>query len=332
VPHTVVILVAEGFTDSGPSIAFDVLRTANALLVRSGRPAVFDVRIASAKGGRIRAASGVETNTESVRSATRHASVLLVPGAWADDGAAIDALLARTEVGLLVRAIKRLHARGVIVGSSCGGAFLLAEAGVLDGHECTTAWWLAEHLQKRRPAAKVNQDRSLVVRGNVLTAGAVFAQADLVLFLVAKFVGPTVARQCSRLLLLDAHPSQAPYMALHQVSTNDEIVRSAEQWVRRNLSKPFRVPALARALGVATRTLSRRLLAGVGTGPIGFVQRLRVERALQLLETTRLSLQEIATQVGYGDATTLRRLIQRETSSSPGEVRRRVLDTRRATA
>jgi transcriptional regulator GlxA family with amidase domain len=110
-------------------------------------------------------------------------------------------------------------------------------------------------------------------------------------------------------------------MAIHQLSTNDEVVRRAESWVRRHLAEDFDIATLGRSVGVSPRTLARRLSAAVGLRPIGFVQRLRVEAAVHLLETTRLSVEQISARVGYTDANTLRRLVRRETKSSPRELR-----------
>jgi transcriptional regulator GlxA family with amidase domain len=162
-----------------------------------------------------------------------------------------------------------------------------------------------------------------VIDDRVLCAGTVFAQADLALHLVSRLASPTVARTCAGLLLLDTHASQTPYMALQHLSANDPTVRRAESFVRTHLAEGFDISALARDVGTSPRTLARRLAAAVGLSPLAFVQHLRVEVAVRLLETTRLSLEEIADRVGYGDASTLRRLIEREANASPRELRRK---------
>jgi transcriptional regulator GlxA family with amidase domain len=323
----IVVLVADGFTDSGLSIALDIFRTANALLAHpSAKPnptaARFAIEVASPAGGMVRAASGLRVGpTRPAARALRAADIVLATGFWAEGPREIDALLARDDVQRLIHAVAAAHARGATVGSACGGAFLLAEAGLLDGRTCTTTWWLAPYLKQRRPAAVVDPARALVADRSVLTAGAVFAQADLALHLVGRFAGPAVARRCARLLLLDTHPSQAPYMAVSQLAANDPTVRRAEDWVRKHLASDFDVTALARGTGTSARTLARRLDAAVGLSPIAFIQRLRVETAVHLLETTRLSLREVAARVGYADPGALRRLIQREAHASPRELR-----------
>jgi transcriptional regulator GlxA family with amidase domain len=321
-PRRVAVLIAEGFTDSGLSVTLDVFRCANSLAQRSGQGRPFEISVVSARGGRIRAASGLVVEpTRSVRAAAR-ADIVLVPGFWVEDAAAMDAALEREDMRRLIGALRAAHARGAVVGSSCGGTFLLAESGALDGLTGTTAWWLAPHLKQRRPQVEVDAARALIAHGRVISAGAVFAQADLALYLVARFAGPSLARRCARVLLLDAHPAQAPYMAISYLTTNDPSVRRAESWVREHLADDFDVALLARKAGTSPRTLARRLAAAVGLSPIRFVQRLRVEAAVHLLRTTRLSLEEIGARVGYSDANALRRLIRRETSSTPKELRR----------
>jgi transcriptional regulator GlxA family with amidase domain len=318
----VAILIADGFTDSGLSIALDVLRAANALAGRAGQVAPFRVEVASARGGRVRAASGLVL--EATRGVARlRADVVLVPGIWIDRARELVPLLARPDVQRLVRAIGLAHARGALIASSCGGAFLLADAGLLDGRPATTTWWLAPQLRARRPRVEVEAEAALITGRRIVTGGAVFAMADVALHLVARFAGPALARACARVLLLDTHPSQAPYMAAQQLRSDDPVVARAERWVRGHLAESFAIATLARHVSTSPRTLARRLHAAVGLGPVGFVQRLRVEAAVLLLQTSPLSLAEISARVGYANPSTLSRLIRRETRASPQALRRR---------
>lgn len=317
----VAILVAHGFTDSGLSIALDVLRTANALARGAGRKEPFRVSVVS-PARRVRAASNVSVVEAEPLARAARADLVLVPGYWVERAEDMDALLARADVRELVRVVASAHRRGATVGSSCGGAFLLAEAGVLDGHTATTTWWLAPRLSSRFPDVRVEAQRALVVERRVVTAGAVFAQADLALHVVSRTAGPTMARHVARLLLLDTHASQAAFMAVHQLAVNDELVRRAESWIRAHLRDAFGVDDVARAIATSPRTLARRLAAAVGTSPIGFIQRLRVEHAVHLFETTALSLTEVSERVGYADPNALRRVIRKHVDATPRELRR----------
>lgn len=319
----VAILVHAGFTDSGLSIALDVFRTANSLRQRAGQAPLFQVELVSAKGGHVAAASGLATVSTHTLHRAKLASVVLVPGFWVEDASDVDAYVDQAALQPLVRAIAAAHARGALVCSSCAGAFLLASAGVLDGKQATTTWWLAPHLQRRRPQVAVVADAAMIIQGKVITAGALFAQADVALHLVTHFGGLSLAKLCANLLLLDRHGSQTPYMALRQLTLNDPVLRKAERWVRANLAEAFGMPELAKRLGVSPRTLARKLGSSLGMSPIAFVQHLRVEAAVQLLETTQLSLDEISRRVGYTDPHTLSRLIRRELAVTPRELRRK---------
>jgi transcriptional regulator GlxA family with amidase domain len=319
----VAIVVADGFTDSGLGVTLDVLRTASALAARANGSQLFRIDVAAVRHGFVRTASGLRVEVKRSLAICQRADVVLVSSLWVADASEVDAAIQRDDVRRIARAVKAAHKRGALVGAGCSAAFVLAEAGLLDGLDATTAWWLAPHLKRRYPGVNVTAERSLIVQGRVLCAGAVLAQADLALHLVSRFAGPMIARRCSSLLLLDTHASQAPYMAVQHLAANDSTVQRAEKWIRTHLADDFDVPQLAKELGTSPRTLARRLTEAVGTSTISFIQKLRVETAIHLLETTQMPLSEISSQVGYSDPNALSRLIERETNASPRELRRR---------
>lgn len=295
-PLRVGVLVLDRVTDSGVSVALDVLRAANALVTRAGQKPPFVVEAHAWRGRSVTTAAGLRLRVHADFEQAERCDVLLVPGCWLEQPADVTRFLDRADVEACGALLARAHRRGAVVGSSCSGAFVVAHAGLLDGRHATTTWWLGPEFRRRFPAVTLDETRSLVREGRLLSAGTVFAMADLSLALVAQAAGPTVARQVMRVLLLDAHASQGPYMALTQLAADDPRVRAVEAWVRRHLSEPFSIAQVARAVGLS---------------PIAFVQRLRVEQATQLLETTRLPFEQVALRVGYGDAGTLRRLLRR---------------------
>lgn len=320
--HRVSILGLDGVTDSGVSIALDVLRAANAVVSRrTGRPA-FLVELLSRRGRRLTLSSGLRVGVHGSWDRAARAGVVLVPGCWTETSADVAKLLARPDVAGCGEVLARAHARGAVVGASCSAAFVVARRGLLDGRRATTTWWLGPELRRRFPLVDVRESEALVVDQRVACAGTVFAMADLALFVVTRAAGPTVARQVMRALLLDAHVSQSAYMVLSQVVTDDESVRRAEAWVRENLATRFETSDLARAVAVSKRTLARRLQTSLGLTPTAFVRRIRMESAGRLLETTRYSIVEIASRVGYEDAGTLRRLLRSELGASPRALRR----------
>lgn len=321
VTREVVIVALDGYADSAMAVLLDVIRAAGALARAAGKRPPLSATLVSPSGARVRSASGaILAGVRSLRGpALARADIVIVPGVWLEDGRELSSMLARADVHEAASALARAHARGAIVAAGCASTFVLAAAGI--AHRATTTWWLASELRVRHPAIEVAIDEALVVDGRVITAGAVFAIADLALYLVARSGGPALARQTARVLLLDRHVSQARYMVEHHLRTQDAIVRRAEAWARAHLGDHFAIDELARAAGTSSRTLARRLVAALGTSPIRFVQQLRVEQAITLLETSALSMDEIAARVGYEDANTLRRLVRRETRASPRELR-----------
>jgi transcriptional regulator GlxA family with amidase domain len=151
----------------------------------------------------------------------------------------------------------------------------------------------------------------MVVRdGSVITAGAAFAHIDLALTLV-RSVSADLARQVARLLVIDERPSQAAYVAYDQLAHDDPLVLAFERHVRAHLAEPFDVAVAAAAIGVTRRTLERRTKQALGLSPLGVVHRLRLQHAEHLKRTGDLSVEQIARQVGYANAATLRSLQRR---------------------
>jgi transcriptional regulator GlxA family with amidase domain len=188
--------------------------------------------------------------------------------------------------------------------------FTLAETGLLDGRRVTTTWFLVSTFRDRYPRVSVDLDRMVVGDGPFLTAGAAFAHIDLALAIV-RDVSADLARQVARMLLVDERPSQATYVIYDHLHHEDPIVLAFERHVRRHLDRRFDSSAVARAIGTSRRTLERRTRSTLGLSPLEIVQRLRMERAEHLRQTTDLSTDGIARRVGYGSAETLRALRRR---------------------
>ena len=211
--------------------------------------------------------------------------------------------------------------RGAMLAASCASTFLLAETGLLDGRRATTTWWFAPLFRQRYPAVELLTEQMVVADWPIATGGAAMAQMDLMLAVVGRFAGPSLAKACANYLLLDERRSQAPFMAITYLASQDPRMAKAEKWVRDNIARDFAIEELADAVALAPRTFARRVSATCGVSPIQFVQRIRLETARLLLETTRLSVDEIARKIGYAEPSTLRRLIRRDTKHPPGHFR-----------
>lgn len=302
------VLVLEGASAASVAITFEVIGVANGIRARAGRSPYFDVRISGS--GAKWATSLARLPSKSVTN--KPADVVIVPGlAWMNEQLIREGLQ-RRDAEIARKALHAAIRSGAEIASSCSAVFLVASAGLLDGHRATTTWWLAPLFRQLFPEVILDTDAMVLTDEGVTTAGAAMAQLDLMLSIVARHAGPDLADGCARFLLLDQRQSQSRYMALSFLAATDERVSRAERWARARLHRTFSISELAKAVGLGARTFARRCERATGLSPVKFVQKLRVEKAMELLETTRLGLDEIAEKVGYADPSTLRKLLHRE--------------------
>lgn len=224
--------------------------------------------------------------------------------------------------------IRTAYARGAIVASVCSGALLLAETGLLDGEEATTHWGFCDALARRHPRIRVRKERILVPTGaghRIITAGGASSWYDLLLYLIARFVGPETAREVAKVYLVQAHnEGQLPYAGLTaKRQHDDQLIAEAQLWLADSYAQPSPVGMMATRSGLTERGFLKRFRRATGLAPMEYVQTLRVEEAKHLLETTDMGLDEIAEAVGYVEPASFRRLFRRLVGMSPSVYRRR---------
>ncbi len=146
-----------------------------------------------------------------------------------------------------------------MLAASCASTFLLAETGLLDGRRATTTWWFAPLFRQRYPEVELLTEQMVVADWPIATGGAAMAQMDLMLAIVGRFAGPSSAKACANYLLLDGRRSQAPFMAITYLASQDPRIAKAEKWVRDNIARDFAIEELADAVALAPRTFARRV-------------------------------------------------------------------------
>lgn len=221
--------------------------------------------------------------------------------------------------------LMRCHRQGAVVTSVCVGAFLLAEAGILDGRCATTHWLLEERFRRGYPKVRLDTARMLIDEGDVITAGGVSAYQDLAVHLVGRLAGPGVAVRTSRHMLVDPLPrAQSLFRRfVPDFGHGDAAVVRAQQYMHRHYRGSVSVGAVSAAAGLAERTLLRRFRRATGHSPSAYLQRLRVDQGCELLETTDASVETIAYRVGYEDAAAFRKLFRTITGLPAGQYRKR---------
>jgi transcriptional regulator GlxA family with amidase domain len=216
------------------------------------------------------------------------------------------------------------HARRVT--SVCSGSFLLARAGLLDGHRATTHWQYCDLLAESFPQVAVEPDPIYVRDGRIWTSAGVTAGMDLALALVEDDLGPQAALRIARQLVLYMRRpgGQAQFSSgLAAQSAEHDSLRDLQRWMPGHLDEDLSVPALAARAHMSTRHFSRTFQAETGRTPAVYVEQLRVEHARLLLESTTSPVETVAAQSGFATVETMRRAFARRVGTSPAHYRSR---------
>lgn len=300
-------------------VTFDVVSAANGLAGRR----LFAPRVLAAEGPHARLRGNVLAPAQPLAGA-RPRELVVVPGLGVTEAAKIDARLAAPDVAPACAWLRKAHAGGATVAASCSAVFVLGRAGLLDGRRCTTTWWLLPALKAQLPACETTTDSMVTEQDGVWTAGAAFAHIDLMLALVARLAGAGLASDVARHLVVEQRSSQARYVAPSFLAAQDPLAGRVEALVREGLPAAPSLAELAERVGVGQRTLARRLGAATGLSPMRLVQKIRLDTALHLLQTTRHPVDRIAQDVGFEDSSALYRLVVRHTGQTPSAFRQRV--------
>lgn len=315
------ILVLKGAYPTSVAVTLDILTAAAAMASRVGVAAP-RWRLVSVEGGCVALGSGMSIVTAKMaRRSPADSSIWVVPGLGLDGTQAIQARFEQEDVKAAVALLRRHAHRGGSVAASCSAVFLLQRAGLLAGRRATTSWWLAAALARMESGCSVNADRMVCADGPVVTAGAAFAQTDLMLHLLRSRFGSALADAVARVLLIDGRQAQAPFIIPEVLANGDELIGRLASRIEQSLPNPPSTALLAKELCMSERTLLRHVQRATGKGTLALVQSVRIRRARVLLESTRMTVEQVAAEVGYQDATALRRLMRKVAGANPSRFR-----------
>jgi len=283
---------------------------------RLGVDPAYEVVLASVHGGPVTTTSGIELSTRALRSVRGDVDTLVVAGGTGTRAAVRDRAL--------VDAVRRLAGRSRRVTSVCTGAFVLAEAGLLDGRRATTHWASTDALARRHPAIEVDPRPIFVRDGHVWTSAGVTAGMDLALALVADDHGAEAARSVARwlVLYLQRPGGQAQFSAhLDGPLPRAGPLQELQGWMAEHLDGDLSVAALARRAAMSERHFARRFRAETGRTPADHVEALRTEAACRLLEATDEPIEVVARRCGFGTVETMYRAFRRRHGTTPARHR-----------
>jgi len=248
-------------------------------------------------------AGAIRIGVEHGLDALEHADTVVVPGRHHPD------LPAPPEA---LGALRRAAQDGARIASICVGAFVLAEAGLLDGMRATTHWRATDLLAARYPAVDVDPEVLYVDNGQILTSAGAAAGLDLCLHLVHTDHGAAVAADAARLAVTPLHREggQAQFILRNPPAGSSASIRLVQEWIEQNSHRNLTLADIAEATHMSVRTLNRRFHAEVGHSPMQWVNGVRVRHAQELLETTDLDVARIARHVGFSNPANFRALFK----------------------
>ncbi|MGE0466440.1 MAG: GlxA family transcriptional regulator [Steroidobacteraceae bacterium] len=295
-------------------------------------PQLMQPRIVAATTAGFAAANGVRIAPEAALTTSPTPDLVCVPDLNVMPG---ESLKGRFEPE--IEWLRDCHAKGAVIGAACSGSLLLAQSGLLDGHDATTHWAFSEEMQRDFPAVRVCPRRALVVSGGgqgIVMAGGGTTWLDLAIYLIARLVSVQAAMQVARVHLINWHDiGTQPYARLARSrQAADSTIGRCQEWIATNYRERAPVNQMILISGLPERSFKRRFQQATGLSPLQYVHTLRIEEAKQMLESNDAPVEQIAGEVGYEDAGFFSRLFLRNVGLTPAQYRRRFGALRRALA
>jgi transcriptional regulator GlxA family with amidase domain len=308
---TIGFLLHPGFSPIGLEIA-----TAFDMANRQAGRMVYDIAMLSEAGGLVQGTLGVAVETETLP----HRAIHLVIIVGSRSGSISREAIGRGTIAFLKRAVQQ-HSQ---IAAICNAAFVLAEAGLLDGRRATTHWALSRALQARVPKAKIQDDLIFVQDGPIWTSAGMTAGLDLALTFIERDLGIEVARAVSRTLVMYHRRvgAQPQFSALLELEPKSNRIQKVLTYARRHLDSRLNVEELAAVAGLGTRQFNRVFLKETGQSPAKAVESLRLEAARSLLQVTDQTIDAIAQQTGFIDRDRMRRAFLRRFGQPLQTIRR----------
>jgi len=305
--RAVAIVIFPGFQlldAAGPTAAFEI--------AERFRPASYDLALLAPGGGQVESSSGLALAAAPL--STRAFDTVIMSG-----GDLIRSMPAAVKI---VAWLRRTRARRTA--SVCSGAYLLAEAGLLDGRRATTHWGATDDFGRRYPEVKLDAERIFIRDGDVWTSAGISAGIDLALALIEDDLGPQIARRTAQHLVVHQRRpgGQSQFSALVELGGRSGRFAELLDWMRAHLAEPLTVERLADRAAMSPRNFARAFAAETRTTPAKAVDRLRLETARTAVEESRAPLERIAEAAGFGDPGRMRRAFLRSFGQPPQALRR----------
>lgn len=281
---------------------------------------LFDISIVSEDGHAVKSSNGHPVIASTSIRSRQQFDLVYVPGFLGD---------VNEVIGNAVKSFRWLKQQangGAIITAACNGNYLIAEAGLLAQKKATTHWSISNEFCVRYRDVTLQPEKILIDNGDIISAAGVMACLNLAVYIVHRFGSPELAATTSKVFLVDAgRKTQSPYEMFVPRKHGDEQVVKIQDWLEQHSKENFTLNAIAGQVNMGRRTLLRRFKSATGDTPRVYIQKIRIDKAKRLLETTKETFNEITWKVGYENAGTFQKLFKSETGLSPKEYREKFL-------
>ncbi|WP_454618806.1 GlxA family transcriptional regulator [Bradyrhizobium cenepequi] len=292
---------------AGPISAFEI-----AARSASNPPAL---KVIAVTPGPVRSSSGAEMFARGLRPSAAITTLIVAGG---------EGVRTATKCAKTLAFVRGLAKRGVRIASVCSGAYILAEAGLLDGRRATTHWQRTKHFLSAYPKVKLEPDRIFTRDDNIWTSAGITAGIDLALAMITEDYGEEIAQKTARQLVLYHRRSggQSQFSSLLELKASNGRFGPLLAWAREHLDAPLTVEDMAEKAGMSSRHFTRAFVAETGTTPSKAVERLRIEVARQRVQSSAEAIERVAEATGFRDPERMRRAFIRAFGQPPQSLRR----------
>lgn len=329
----VTILMADQCSATSVAAAMEFFETANVLhhyaikksaRQENGNPVLFKVESASINGQPVACTGGLRLTPDKSFDEVRDPQLIMVPGFM------FNILGVLPNLSKMIQWLQVQHEQGCYIANMCTGAFVSAQAGLLEGRDATTHWLFSEQFAQRFPNVKLKIERTVTDDGQIMCSGGSTSGSDLLLHLIRKFSSPQLAAECAKKLLVDVvERNQTPYSTTtFKKNHTDAHILKIQIWFESRLANNIVMERVADEFGLSMRNFIRRFKESTDQTPIEYLQNLRIEKAKHLLESSQEAFEQITLQVGYADGNSFRRLFKQRVGVTPSAYRKRFENVR----
>ena len=324
----VTILMADKCSSTSVAATLEFFETANVLhhyaetkraRGQLNKASLFKVETASIDGKTVFCTGGLQLTPDKSLAEVNQTQLIIVPGFMFN---ILGVLPSLTD---LIHWLQFQHQQGCYIANMCTGAFVSAQAGLLDGRYATTHWVFSEQFAQRFPRVKLQTERTVTEDGLVMCSGGSTSSSDLLLHLIRKFASPQLAAECAKKLLVDiSSRSQTPYSCTtFKKNHTDADILKIQIWIEKHISGNISMEKVVDEFGLSMRNFIRRFKHATDQTPIQYLQNLRIEKAKHLLESSNMAFEQITLAAGYEDGNSFRRLFKEKVSVTPSTYRKR---------